>query len=376
MSQPPDDFDPQQPNANLQKQADSCINENAVLGDENITLQGNENKAVLGNNNTVFYGNNNQIQFVVPITKKLQQPERKIPSLLPYLVNRSEQEYKLEKRIKKLRKKAPFSPLICIIHGDEFQSHDKFLERLHKVSLPKFLGQESIKQYHLPSPPKLKNSHEFSDYLRNKLADIVIKRSSATLEEINVFFNECSIPILIHTHLLTEQLQKQEFATLDNLLDFWHTWPTNLNQKLIICIFIKYQIKRKKHIKGSDIISLSCSCISYFFKQYRYQKVKQKIYQHLNTLSGSNFDKFNGSSVLVLPELTGVNRKEVEDWVRTEYTQNVIGKATADKLFQEIGELFDKWEEQNSSNAIPMDDLADNLIKLLKSNLSGEGEIK
>jgi inactive STAND len=377
MSQLPDDFDPQLPDANPIKQADSYINKNAVQGNENSTVQGNKNQAILGNSNTVFYGNNNQIQFVFPITKKLQQqqPERQIPSLLPYLVNRSKQEYELEKGIKKLVEKAPISPLICIIHGDEFQSHDKFLERLHKVSLPKFLGQDSIKQYHLPSPPKLKNSHEFSDYLRNKLADIVIQRSSASLEEINAFFNECTIPILIHTHLLTEQLQKQEFSTLHNLLNFWHTWPIQIEQNLIICIFIKYQIKRKNQTKNSDIISLFFSFVNYFFKQYRYQRVNQKIYQHIETLSLSNFEKFNRLSGLVLPELTGVNRGEVEDWVRMEYTQNVIGEAMADKLIKEIRELFHKWEEQNSSNTIPMDDLADNLIKLLKSNLSGEGEI-
>ncbi|PNJ91567.1 hypothetical protein CEP14_13710 [Cylindrospermopsis raciborskii C04] len=72
-------------------------------------------------------------------------PKRKIPSLLPYLVNRIEQEYELGRVIVR---NSP-SPLICIIHGDEFQSHDKFLERLHKVSLPRFLGEESIKKYRL-----------------------------------------------------------------------------------------------------------------------------------------------------------------------------------------------------------------------------------
>jgi hypothetical protein len=357
--------------------SDISLNKNTLQGDENSTVQGNENQAVLGNSNTVFYGNNNQIQFVVPVNKKSQkqQTERQIPSLLPYLVNRSRQEYELEKGIKKLIGKSRSSPLICIIHGDEFQSHDKFLERLHKISLPKCLGQDSIKQYHLPSPPKLKDAQEFSDYLRTTLANIVIKRSSASLEEINAYFNECSIPILIHTHLLTEQLQKQEFATLDNLLNFWHTWPVHINENLIICIFIKYQIRRKKQNKNSDIMRLFLRLINYFLKQYRYQRVNQRIYQYIERLSLSNFDKFNRLSGLVLPELTGVSRGEAEDWVRMEYTQNVIGAAMADKLIKEIRELFDKWEEQNSSNTMPMDDLADNLITLLKSNLSGEGEI-
>ena len=174
----------------MSQSPDISLNKNALQGNENTALQGDKNQAILGNSNTVFYGNNNQIQFVVPINKKLQQQQRKIPPLLPYLVNRSQQEHELEKSIKKLMQKAPLSPIICIIHGDEFQSHDKFLERLHTVLLPRLLGQDSIKKYYLPSPPKFKNYHEISDYLRNRLAEIVIKRNSASLEEINGFFNK------------------------------------------------------------------------------------------------------------------------------------------------------------------------------------------
>lgn len=377
MSQLPDDFDPQLPDANPIKPANSSLNKNALQGNENSAVQGNENQAILGNSNTVFYGNNNQIQFVVPTNQKLQQQqtEREIPPLLPYLVNRRQQEYELEKAIKKLIEKAPLSPLICIIHGDEFQSHDKFLERLHTVLLPRFLGQDSIKKYYLPSPPKFKNYHEISDYLRNRLAEIVIQRSSASLEEINAFFNNYPIPILIYTCLFTEQLQKPESETLHNLLNFWQTLPIQINQNLIICILIQYQIRRKKRTKKSDIISLFFRFIIYFFKLDRYQRVNQKISQQIELLSQSNFDNFNRLSGLVLPELTGVNRGDVEDWVRMEYTQNVIGEAMADKLIKEIRELFYEWEEQNSSNTMPMGDLAENLMKLLKSNLSGEGEI-
>ncbi len=378
MSEISNDFDSQHLDVNPQKQTDILKNENTVDGNENTALQGNDNQAVLGNRNIVVYGSNNQIQFLSPNAENLprQQSAREIPSLLPYLVNRSQQEYELEKAIKKLIEKAPLSPLICIIHGDEFQSHDKFLERLHKVSLPKCLEQESIKQYHLPSPPKLKDVDEFSDYLRTKLGDIVVKRSSASVEEINTYFNECCIPILIHTHLLTEKSQKQESVILDNLLNFWHTWPVHNNHNLVICIFIKYQIKPKKRTNNSYIVRLIFRLINYFSKQYRHQKINQTIYEYIETLSQSNFDKFNRLSGLVLPELTGVNRGEAEDWVRMEYTQNVIGEAMADKLLKEIRELFHKWEEQNSLDTMPMDNLGEDLFKLLKYHLSGEGEMR
>ncbi|MBD2213641.1 hypothetical protein H6G27_27800 [Nostoc linckia FACHB-104] len=370
-------MEPQQPDANSTQQADSSTSQNVVQGNQNRVIQGNDNKAVLGNSNTVVYGNNNQIQFVIPSTEKLQQQqhEREIPSLLPYLANRSEQEFELDKSIKKLIEKNPPYPLICIIHGDEYQSHDKFLERLHKVSLPKFLGldpnQDLIKKYHLPCSAQLKNTYDFSDYLRKNLSDSVTGDSLASLEEINDFFYKCSIPVLVHTHLFTEQWTRQRFDILQKILDFWQEWPVlRSSQKIIVCIFIKYKTRRKKYTNNSFKTWLF-SFIIYLLKQYRHQRVNHKICRYIETLSLSNFEKFNRLSGVALPKLIGVKREDVENWVRMEYTQTVIGEAMADKLFKEIRELFDKWEEQNSSNIIPMDDLADNLIKLLKSNLSG-----
>ncbi|MBD2452358.1 hypothetical protein H6G76_35715 [Nostoc sp. FACHB-152] len=142
--------------------------QNAIQGNENSAVQGNENSAVIGNRNTVFYGNNNQINFVVTGNKNLpqQKPRKKIPPLLPYLVNRSKQEYELEQKIRQ----APRFPLICIIYGDEFQSHQGFLERIYKVSLPKFLEQDLIQRYHLPSPPNFHNFEEYSNYFKGRQA--------------------------------------------------------------------------------------------------------------------------------------------------------------------------------------------------------------
>ncbi len=378
MSQLPDDFDTQQPDINPIKQTDIFKDQNIVDGNENTTVQGNGNQAAQGHKNILVSGSNNQIHVFSLNGENLprQKFAREIPPLLPHLVNRKKQDYELAKGIKKLIEKTPLSPIICIIHGDELQCHDRFLERLHEVSLPKYLGQESIKKYYLLSPPELKDAHDCLDYLRTTLAEIVINRREASLEEINDYFNKFPTPILIHTRLFIKQLQKQEFATLDNLLNFWHAWPFPINQNLIICISIKYEIKRKRHTKKSNIVArLFSYFISYFLKKNRYQKVNQEIHQYIEMLSRSNFDKFHRLSGLVLPELTGVSREDVEEWVYMECTQNVIGEAMADKLLKKIRELFYEWEEQNSSNTIPMDDLAEKLRELLESNLSGEGEI-
>jgi hypothetical protein len=318
--------------------------------EENVNAQGERTVAVgsHASGNNIYTGN--VYNYLLNTPGKLQQP---IPSLFPYSVNRNEQESKLREEIKK---PSPY-PLICIIHGDEYQSHDTFSSRLEKL-LPQLLEQEKITRYLLRFPSQRKNSKEFSDYLRNELA-VNIGIEYASLKEINDYFYKLS-PIVIKIFLLTEDLQSQGLESLHQLLEFWQEWPSLYNnQKIIICIFIRYQIK-PINFKDYGIIKLF-SFLSDLFKQYHYDKINKKISQQIN--SPSNFNKFNRLSGLVLPQLTGVNRRDVEYWVRMEF-----GEEITHELIREIGELFNKWETQNSSKEIPMDDLAKKLIELLKSN--------
>ena len=91
---------------------------------------------------------------------KRSQFEREVPLLLPYRVNRKNQEFELGKALQQCLNQVPSYPLVCIIHGDEFQCHDTFFRCL-KECLSKFLGldpnQTVIKEYHLDWPAKLKN---------------------------------------------------------------------------------------------------------------------------------------------------------------------------------------------------------------------------
>src|SRR5262245_8474365 len=49
--------------------------------------------------------------------------------LLPYLCNRSAQEERLKKVLRE-HHDTSMRPLLCVIHGDEYECHDMFIERL------------------------------------------------------------------------------------------------------------------------------------------------------------------------------------------------------------------------------------------------------
>ncbi|NMG18836.1 hypothetical protein [Brasilonema bromeliae] len=131
-------------------------------------------------------------------------------------------------------------------------------------------------------------------------------------------------------------------------------------------MFIKYQTKRQKHTERFSFGRIFWYLIS-FCKRRRYQSINNKIYTEIKVLNTSKFKHFNRLSFTVLSELTNINRTHVENWVRSEETKQFVGEVMIQKLVDEVKDMFYRWEKETSSDKIPMDDLADELTRLLKS---------
>ncbi|BAY41492.1 hypothetical protein NIES2111_58880 (plasmid) [Nostoc sp. NIES-2111] len=297
--------------------------------------------------------------------------KKELPPLLPYLTNRKEQESELCEAFLKSIKETPAYHHVCIIHGDESECHYNFLERIRKFSLPKLLElephQPTIPAYHLEWPSKLKNLEQLSNQLCKNLAQSILNENVYFPEKINSFLGKYPHPVIIHTHLLTEDLDKQGLDSLKKLLDFCnYLHESIISQKLIIYICIKYKMKKKKN-KKIDLFKWILSFSNIFFKQYRYQRINNKVRQYLQNLSQSNNNNSYSLPIIVLPELESINKAEVEHWVRSEHTRQFLGEAMIEPLIQKVRDMFDAWEEQTSSDTIPMSCLVEELSKLVKS---------
>ncbi len=291
--------------------------------------------------------------------------EREIPSLLPYLANRSPQKFELENVFEYSPKQTSLYPMICIIHGEEFQSHYKFLERLQKRLFPELLGidvdQIAIKKYRLDWPSTLKSFDDLPVWLRRNLAGTVLKSSLASLEEINEAFCKYPAPVIIFTDLFTENWKNQGFEILEKFLEFWQNWPDlNPNQKLIICLCIKYQFGQQEYFFKNSIWWLFRYWKS-FFRQRQFRHINKKVHEQLATLSKTKFMHFDRIFGVVLPELTGIERLDVLAWADSEETMKFVGEAGHEKLVAEIRDIFENQE------LISMEDLAKALVAKLKS---------
>ena len=284
---------------------------------------------------------------------KENRKSRPIPPLLPYLCDRSKQEYHLGKALERLNQQA-HRPLVCVIHGDDFQSHDMFLERLKQVSLPKLIypdaGQIAVTDYLLSCPSRLPKIDDLHNQLEKILADTLLNRSFVRKEEINQFLAGHPGAVIIHTHFFTEDWQQHGSKILKSFLQFWQKWPDiSPGKYLLICLFIKYQVK-----KGWGI------------KRFCLKLKNKKIYNFIEQLSSSNFSQFDGLIGTVLPELDGITRRETEDWARDKDTITFWGEERIEDLMSKIRDIFEQWEKEKSSNTIPMEHLARKLTQILQ----------
>ncbi len=293
--------------------------------------------------------------------------KKEIPPLLPYLPNRHEQEFELKRAYKSyqefLNQGSP-RPLVCIIHGDEFQTHDKFFERLKEYSVPQLLGldrnQTAIQTYYLPC----RNMGQLETQLCEDLANRVLGSGYSSLEAINETFCKYPGPIIVHADLWTRHWQKDR-EVLRKFLGFWEKWPDLVaGQQLIICLFVKYEKKGRKRARKLSF-SWLWDYLQEIFMPNHHRRVNTKIYKQIKALSTSD-RRFDRVYSVVLPKLDDICKVDVGIWVKSNAIQ-FVGEDMTQKLDSEIREMFESWERETSSNKIPMEYLAGNLESILKA---------
>jgi hypothetical protein len=286
-----------------------------------------------------------------PYEKIIGRPRhgREVPRLLPYLVNREEQESKLDEALKQLRRH-PSRLLVCLVHGDEFQCHDTLLECLKEDCLPRLLELDprrtAIKDC-LLEWPRVRNVSELHEGFRKNLADKVLGRKRASTQEIDRALAAYPGPVMIHAHLLTEDWKRYGSEVLMSFLLFLQNWPEpSPRQRLFVFLFIKYSVKQNLGL----------------FKRRRFESVNDKIARLLETAPFSEYDRL---LCTVLPRLHSIARSEVEDWARREEIRRFC---QCEELIAGIREIYNRWEIKTSATAIPME----NLARQLRAILCGE----
>lgn len=292
-------------------------------------LQAGQN-IITGNGITVVIGDQDQ---------KGKKAAKEIPRLLPYLADRVDQELVLGKAIKSF---CDFTrPFICIIHGEEKQCSDMFIERVFHRSLAQIIPAQTgkeIKRFELSSD-RFSNYQQFHTKMDASLSIGVAKELFASQEKVAEVLAKEDTPVLLRITLSSQDcLENKGAKAIEFFLQYWQQWKVDAGQKnlLLICLCFDYMPIQ----------------VGFWGRLWDKDLLNTQLRDYLNNL---NFAQFSLQGV-VLPELGEIIEKQVQDWARLH--KNDIHE----QLHPKITEIFQDSKKQS----LAMQPLANQLKKMLE----------
>jgi len=260
--------------------------------------------------------------------------EINVNDLRTHLINRTDQKLELNKAIKEHNRQYPF---FCLIHGDKYQCHDRYLERMLKYDLHKPITDSDNDIPCIPLDCRFgKGIDKLHEEILDKLKD---KYFNDNLKDIINIISSEQRNILFYTSMCTNDWSKSGgVKAIQDLIQFWKKdlFDSDHNHLLLICISFKYT-KEKTNF------------LSRWFKKSSINKQIRQEFQRLK------LDKF-GVNGIVLPELENIHKSEVEAWVRTHFWDYL------EILNPEIDNFF------NSDETKTMEELVNKFTPILKEH--------
>lgn len=253
-----------------------------------------------------------------------------IPTLLPYLVDRKDQELKLGRAIQAHRNKS--HPLLCLIHGHEEECGDMFLERLEKDSLPRLVPeqmQQGIKTVRFDCDV-FHNIDELQEKMLASLGEQLCDNLLASLDDIIQGITQLRCPLILHTDMCSKDWQRGQGADLiHGFVKFWNDWPRLEIHRYLTLVCLSFNYQDLEETKG-------------WLKRW-FNRSEPSINEEIRlTFSQLAFDNF-----IVLPELQSVEKEQVESWAKM-YANKVCD---VNDLIREIRAYFENYPESKITMA-------------------------
>ena len=281
----------------------------------------------------------------------------RLPPLLTYDLDRSVQEFELSQKIDQLGPSAS-KPLICLIHGDDHQCHDKFVDCLEKIELRRVLSlKPDLAPYrvYIPKwPCQLTELDNFQERYRKSLADSILGYSRATQQDINDWLASHPEPMMIELEFLTRSWKKHAAKIVLKVLEFWRNWPDLApHQVLLVCLSIKYPVQRRSPL----------------FKVFGGKPISEEFSGALQALSHTSDNEI---ILAVLSMLKGVTQQDAEAWVRARERDLLtrFGEDVVDVLRDTIRTMFEQCQSQEDPKRIPMAEVTHQLRTIFRRRIA------
>jgi hypothetical protein len=228
--------------------------------------------------------------------------EVNIPRLLPYLCDRSEQEFKLTAALKQHHQSTMTRrPFVCVIHGGEEESHFPFVDRMAYAAIPQALNLTAksfaLERHECEWPSRDVPINRWSEVFAANLGKALLRNSAAPAPEVVEYIALHERPVLLESYVLSDNFLESE-TCLDQFLSFWNAWP-DLPPGRTIINFVSIQFLRLDGMR--------------FFQRRKLQRLHKGLFDYIDQLNLSSYGALGG---VVLPELKAIRRMDVETWSR------------------------------------------------------------
>ncbi len=276
-----------------------------------------------------------------------------IPSILPYLSDRSEQATELETALDECEDILHEKPLICLIHGNEIECHDKFIKRLHEVILPETLdgsGKMPVDLTTVEWPSVQANLKVRYKKLTNNINNKLTGNRRAKIEEIREKLNKQLSAQMIYFTLPVAAWEENEDELIKKWFQYWNNFPNlNVGKKLMVFLCIKYKDIPDKNVDWA------------------------KNFANRNDLAREfalniDYDDYANIYGLTMEELNSIEWSDVDKWIETHTEVYCDDSELRTKI-----KIF--YENQNN-RAVPMLELATKLNDLMLLTQRREGFIR
>jgi hypothetical protein len=267
-------------------------------GSRGVAIGGHADRATIitGDGNVILNVNGSDAEFLFQALNSSRGPkskERVIPFDLPYLCNRIDQENELHDALgRHLEGKQRDRPFVCVIHGDESECTDAFLQRLNDTYLPTMFSSHI--EAHLLQWPKPRNDQP--EAIAGSLDQLAI-----SVRRVFHDLKDRTAPVVIATHISTDWCDPLGKELIQTYFSFWNTYPA-IGRLLINCL-----------------------CVTYVRGEW-WNALRRKRLRSLNRDIKASFDSLNGHTNIgkvLLTELPPIVQDEAAGWARLDPVRSI-----------------------------------------------------
>lgn len=229
----------------------------------------------------------------------------KLPALLPYLCDRSQQEAKLMQALRQHRQAQSRRPVVCLLHGNKYESHVEFLDRMRKGELEKALSRTGKpmepKEFSLREPQTAFASPP-GFWWELAVALGVHDTDYEAQEACLLYLKQNEEPLIVTLELSTKLFKKPGADLLKGFLQACEAWEDlPPNRALLLCVCFHYEPGEQPRW--------------FDFKLKQQRQAEEQLQQLLRKLE-EDFSAHPKICGVALPELLSLAEDDIYAWHR------------------------------------------------------------